>query len=108
MAENDRMEPGLPDVKLLTLFDVLYRTRSVTRAAEQLGLSQPTASIWLGRLRDQLGDPLFVRTPAGMSPTPRADTLIVPGRRSSSRCADLRTGTPASSRRPPSASSGSA
>lgn len=80
MTDNDRVNPGLPDVKLLTLFDVLYRTRSVTRAAEQLGLSQPTASIWLGRLRDQLGDPLFVRTPAGMSPTPRADTLIVPGR----------------------------
>jgi DNA-binding transcriptional LysR family regulator len=68
--------PALPEPKLLQLFDVLYSTRSVTRAAEQLGQSQPTVSIWLGKLRDQLRDPLFVRTPAGMQPTPRADALI--------------------------------
>lgn len=66
----------LPDPKLLQFFDVLYRTRHVTRAAEQLGQSQPTVSIWLARLREQLRDPLFVRTPAGMQPTPRADALI--------------------------------
>jgi DNA-binding transcriptional LysR family regulator len=68
---------ALLDLKLLQLFDVLYDTRSVTRAAEQLALSQPTVSIWLARLRDALHDPLFVRTPAGMQPTPRADALIV-------------------------------
>jgi DNA-binding transcriptional LysR family regulator len=76
-------DPGtdaLPELKLLRLFDVLYVTRSVTRAAEQLGQSQPTVSIWLARLREQLGDPLFVRTPAGMQPTPRADALIGPTR----------------------------
>ena len=66
----------LPDLKLLQLFDVLYSTRSVTRAAEQLGQSQPTVSIWLSKLREHLRDPLFVRTPAGMQPTPRADALI--------------------------------
>lgn len=70
----------LPEPKLLQLFDVLYNARSVTRAAEQLGLSQPTISIWLGKLREQLRDPLFVRTPSGMAPTPRADTLIGPCR----------------------------
>ncbi len=72
-------KPLLPllDLKLLQLFDVLYQTRSVTRAAEQLGLSQPTVSIWLARLRETLHDPLFVRTPAGMQPTPRADALVV-------------------------------
>lgn len=70
----------LPDLKLLHMFDALYGTRSVTRASEQLGLSQPTVSILLGRLREQLGDPLFVRTPAGMAPTPRADALIGPCR----------------------------
>ncbi|MGY0194406.1 LysR family transcriptional regulator [Leptothrix sp. BB-4] len=70
----------LPDPKLLRLFDVLYQTRSVTRSAEQLGQSQPTVSIWLARLREQLGDPLFVRTPAGMLPTPRAEALIGPTR----------------------------
>lgn len=67
---------ALLDLKLLQLFDVLYQTRSVTRAAEQLGLSQPTVSIWLARLRTMLHDPLFVRTPGGMQPTPRADALI--------------------------------
>jgi len=70
----------LPEPKLLQLLNVLYDTRSVTRAAEQLGQSQPTISIWLGRLREQLHDPLFVRTPAGMAPTPRADALIGPCR----------------------------
>lgn len=73
------MKPGdseLLDVNLLRLFELLYGTRSVTRAAEQLGLAQPTVSIWLARLRRELDDPLFVRTPAGMQPTPRADALI--------------------------------
>jgi DNA-binding transcriptional LysR family regulator len=70
-------DAALPDVHLLRLFDLLYSTHSVTRAAEQLGLSQPTVSIWLGKLRQQLHDPLFVRTPDGMQPTPRADELIV-------------------------------
>lgn len=70
----------LPETKLLQLFDVLYELRSVTRAAGRLGQSQPTISIWLGRLRQQVGDPLFVRTPGGMTPTPRADALIGPCR----------------------------
>jgi len=71
---------ALPEPKLLLLFDVLYDTRSVTRTAEQLGQSQPTISLWLGKLREQLGDPLFVRTPTGMAPTPQADALITPCR----------------------------
>ncbi|CAM2160317.1 LysR family transcriptional regulator [Paraburkholderia tropica] len=70
----------LPDLKLLQLFDLLYDTRSVTRVAEQLGQSQPTVSIWLARLREHLHDPLFIRTPAGMAPTPQADALIGPCR----------------------------
>lgn len=69
------LEP-LPETKLLRLFDVLYSQGSVTAAAQQLGLSQPTVSIWLAQLRAQLGDPLFVRTSKGMQPTPRAETLI--------------------------------
>jgi DNA-binding transcriptional LysR family regulator len=64
------------DAKLLRLFDLLHHTGSVTRAAEELGLSQPTISIWLSKLRTQFNDPLFVRTSEGMQPTPRADALI--------------------------------
>jgi DNA-binding transcriptional LysR family regulator len=71
---------GLLDVNLLRLFDLLHSTHSVTRSAEQLSLSQPTVSIWLAKLRKQLNDPLFVRTAAGMQPTPRADELIGPAR----------------------------
>jgi len=78
------MEPelgALPrDARMLVLFDEIYRTQSMTRAAERLDVSQPTASIWLGKLRRQWHDPLFVRTSAGMQPTPRADALIGPAR----------------------------
>ncbi len=76
MSEADSGDAALLDTKLLRLLDLLYTTRSVTRAAERLGQSQPTVSIWLARLRKQLSDPLFVRTPEGMQPTPRTDALI--------------------------------
>ncbi|MDE2575189.1 MAG: LysR family transcriptional regulator [Rhodospirillales bacterium] len=69
-------DANLLDAKQLRLFDLLHRTGSVTRTAEQLGQSQPTISIWLARLRRDLGDPLFIRTPSGMEPTPRAEALI--------------------------------
>lgn len=75
----DEPEPGsgaMLDVRLLRLFEALYATRSVSRAARQLGQAQPTVSIWLGRLRQELDDPLFVRTASGMEPTPRAEALI--------------------------------
>lgn len=77
-----RATPPLPliDVHLLMLFELIYDTQSVTRAAEQLGLAQPTVSIWLAKLRQQLGDPLFVRTPSGMLPTPAAEAIIGPVR----------------------------
>lgn len=69
-------DPATLDTRLLRLFELLYSTHSVTRAAEQLGLSQPTVSIWLAQLRVRFNDPLFVRTTGGMQPTPRADGLI--------------------------------
>ncbi|AOI80567.1 LysR family transcriptional regulator [Burkholderia sp. NRF60-BP8] len=80
MNNNAPMPADLPDLKLLQLFDLLYDVRSVTRVAEQLGQSQPTVSIWLGHLREHLHDPLFIRTPGGMAPTPQADALIGPCR----------------------------
>ncbi len=64
------------DVKWLRLFEQIYETRSVTRSAQALGQSQPTVSIWLGKLRERLGDPLFVRTAEGMLPTPRAEGIV--------------------------------
>ncbi len=68
------------DARILVLFDEIYRSQSMTRAAARLELSQPTASIWLAKLRREWHDPLFVRTSTGMQPTPRADALIGPAR----------------------------
>ena len=63
------------DLNLLTALDALLDESNVTRAARRLGVTQPAASHALARLRDELGDPLLVRTPAGMQPTPRAREL---------------------------------
>jgi DNA-binding transcriptional LysR family regulator len=63
------------DLNLFIALEALVRERSVTRAADRLGLSQPAVSAALKRLRQQLGDPLLVRTRNGMSPTPRAQEI---------------------------------
>lgn len=60
------------DLNLLVYFDVLMRERSVTRAANQLSITQPAMSNGLKRLRDLLADPILVRTSEGMTPTQRA------------------------------------
>lgn len=56
----------------------IYKTRSVTASVSQVGLSQPAISIRLGNLRNYFSDPLFVKTPEGMMPTPLMQTLIAP------------------------------
>jgi DNA-binding transcriptional LysR family regulator len=60
------------DLNLLVYLDVLLREKNVTRAAEQLGITQPALSNGLRRLRDLFNDPLLVRTSEGMTPTERA------------------------------------
>ena len=57
------------------MLDALAAERSVTRAGHRLGLSQSSVSHALGRLRERLGDELFVKGPDGMVPTPRARTM---------------------------------
>ncbi|MCM5680459.1 LysR family transcriptional regulator [Schlegelella sp. S2-27] len=69
------MHIGDLDLNLLRLFDAVYRTRNVSRAAQLLGLSQPATSHGLTRLRLLLKDPLFVRVAGGVRATPRADRL---------------------------------
>jgi DNA-binding transcriptional LysR family regulator len=69
------------DLEILRLFDALHRERHVTRAARVSGLSQPAMSRALGRMRLAFDDELFVRTPSGMIPTPRADELAPAVRR---------------------------
>jgi len=63
------------DLNLLRLFDAVYRARNVSRAAEQLGMTQPAASHGLTRLRLLIKDPLFVRAAGGVQPTPKAQRL---------------------------------
>jgi DNA-binding transcriptional LysR family regulator len=60
------------DLNILVYLDVLLRECNVTRAAEELGISQPAMSNSLRRLRDLFDDPLLVRTSDGMTPTDRA------------------------------------
>ena len=66
------------DLNQLLLFQQLMAHRRVSRAAEALGLTQPAVSNRLARLRALFGDELFLRTPAGMVPTPFAEQLAVP------------------------------
>ncbi|MDD7972958.1 LysR family transcriptional regulator [Roseinatronobacter alkalisoli] len=65
------------DLNLMKLFVALAETGSVTRAAAQIGLTQPSASNALQRMRLTLGDPLFVRSKREMVPT-RYAALILP------------------------------
>src|ERR1700687_3650517 len=69
---------GAIDLNLLVVFDAMMRDRSVTRAGQRLGLSQPAMSHALTRLRHMLKDELFVRSPNGMRPPPRAEELATP------------------------------
>ena len=68
------------DIRLLAVFDQIYRTRSVSAAAEALGLGQPAVSVALAKLRHHFDNPLFVRTSNGMEPTPFSDGLVQPVR----------------------------
>jgi DNA-binding transcriptional LysR family regulator len=60
------------DLNLLAPLDTLLETRSVTEAARRLGVSQPTMSGMLARLREQMRDPLLVRVGRTVELTPRA------------------------------------
>ncbi|RJG06987.1 LysR family transcriptional regulator [Noviherbaspirillum cavernae] len=66
------------DLNLLPVVLAVTEERSVSRAAQRLGWTQPKVSIALNKLRASLGDPLFIRTSHGMEPTPRALSLIAP------------------------------
>ena len=63
------------DLNLLVAFDAIYRSRNLTAAGRALGLSQPAMSHVLGRLRSTFNDPLFIRLPRGLQPTPLADEV---------------------------------
>ncbi len=64
------------DLSLIRVVCAIYESRSVSRAAEALSLTQPAVSSALARLRDLTGNPLFVRSRDGMLPTTLADHLF--------------------------------
>jgi DNA-binding transcriptional LysR family regulator len=66
------------DLRLLAIFEEIYKVKSVSQAAQNLGIAQPTVSAALGKLRKRFDDPLFARTSTGMEPTPRATELWAP------------------------------
>jgi DNA-binding transcriptional LysR family regulator len=68
------------DLNLLPIFEALLEERNVSRAAARVGLSQPALSNAIRRMREAIGDPLFIRTARGMRPTPRAEQLAGPVR----------------------------
>lgn len=63
------------DLNLLVALDALFRLRSVSRAAEQLHMSQSALSSSLARLRDYFNDELLVQVGRQMELTPRAEVL---------------------------------
>jgi DNA-binding transcriptional LysR family regulator len=68
------------DLNLLVVFNAVAQEKNFTRAGQRLGMSQPAVSHALARLRHVLKDELFVRTPEGMRPTPRAERMAGPVR----------------------------
>ena len=68
------------DLNLLVAFDLLMQEQNVSRAAARMFISQSAMSHILQRLRQQLDDPLLVKTPSGMKPTDRALAIIEPVR----------------------------
>lgn len=71
--------PGL-DLNLLIIFEALMEVRSVSKASSKLGISQPSLSHSLAKLRLAFDDPMFVRIKNTMEPTPRALSIVDPVR----------------------------
>lgn len=63
------------DLNLLRVFDAVMTEQNLTRAANQLAMTQPAVSNAVKRLRDALGDELLIRTAHGVKPTARAESL---------------------------------
>jgi DNA-binding transcriptional LysR family regulator len=66
------------DLNLLVLFHAIFTERSVSAAAQRLGMSQSALSHGLSRLREAFQDELFVRSGLEMAPTRRAEELFEP------------------------------
>ena len=63
------------DIRQLKCFDAVLSTGAMTRAADLLGLAQPTVSITIAQLEREIGFPLFKRSRGSLQPTPEAFSL---------------------------------
>jgi len=72
------MELNDIDLNLLVVLQQLMIERRVSKVADNLGLTQPAVSNSLAKMRRMFADDLFIRTPAGMVPTPFAEQLGEP------------------------------
>ena len=77
-----RDSSALDRLDFLLVLDAVIEHRTITRAAEALGVSQSALSHALVRLRSRFHDPLFVRSGAVMLPTPLVQSLVDPLQRS--------------------------
>ncbi len=78
MGNFDDTELRRLDLTLLLVFEEAMTSRKLSAAAKRLGLTQSAISHALRRLREIFGDELFIRTPRGVQPTPRALALRAP------------------------------
>jgi DNA-binding transcriptional LysR family regulator len=76
MADISEMNLAGVDLNLLHVLCVVLEERSATRAAQRLHVTQSAISNALRRTRDLFGDPLVIRRPHGLEPTPRALALL--------------------------------
>ncbi len=67
---------NMRNLHLLVTFKAILERGSIVAAGQDLGITQSATSKHLAQLRDWLGDPLFVRTPNGMQPTPFAQNMV--------------------------------
>ncbi|PSU30891.1 transcriptional regulator LeuO [Photobacterium lutimaris] len=79
-ADGYKMESNLRsvDLNLLTVFDAVMQEQNITRAAHNLGMSQPAVSNAVARLKVMFNDELFIRHGRGIQPTQRAKQLFGP------------------------------
>lgn len=80
--DSFKMESSLRsvDLNLLTVFDAVMQEQNITRAAHNLGMSQPAVSNAVARLKVMFNDELFIRHGRGIQPTQRAKQLFGPMR----------------------------
>ena len=78
LDDDTKISSSRLDLNLLRVFDAVYQARSILKASKRLHLSQSAVSHALTRLRENVGDDLFIRTAKGMQPSPRAVEMAGP------------------------------